>query len=378
MENKRNIAIIAPYQVKYSETFIQKHKELLKGKIFFYYGSGSKFDLEGAENLPSGVHGNIILKLKKKIFKATEKWYFDQLLLRSLRKNEIDVVLVEYGPTATRILEVLKSSNIPFIVHFHGYDASEKLVIEKNNCYKEVFEYASSVVAVSRKMCTDLLNMGCPQNKLVYNVYGPTPDFLDVKPAFLKPQFISIGRFVDKKAPYYTILAFKEVLAEFPEAQLVMAGSGPLLNTCKNLVQCFGIGSNVTFPGVISPGEYRMYLSQSVAMVQHSITAGNGDSEGTPLSVLEASAAGLPVVSTKHAGISDVIQNNITGYLVEEHDINRMSFFFKKILEDILNAQEMGRKGKENIRKNFTLDRHINTLNEIICKVSKEKIDPIL
>jgi hypothetical protein len=53
-----------------------------------------------------------------------------------------------------------------------------------------------------------LLEMGCPKNKLIYNVYGPNPEFLKVKPTFRKKQFVAIGRFTDKKAPYYTILAF--------------------------------------------------------------------------------------------------------------------------------------------------------------------------
>ena len=92
------------------------------------------------------------------------------------------------------------------MVHFHGYDASITKVVENHNNYKAVFQYASKVIAVSRKMEHMLLEMGCPREKLVYNVYGPQPEFLEVQPKFTKKQFVAIGRFTDKKAPYYLSL----------------------------------------------------------------------------------------------------------------------------------------------------------------------------
>src|SRR5690606_28305196 len=97
-------------------------------------------------------------------------------------------------------------------------------VLEKHNKYKEVFQYASKVIAVSKKMEKMLLELGCPREKLVYNVYGPQPEFLKVQPTFSKKQFVAIGRFTDKKAPYYTLMAFKEAIKNHPDATLIMAG----------------------------------------------------------------------------------------------------------------------------------------------------------
>src|SRR5690606_7951411 len=108
-----------------------------------------------------------------------------------------------------------------------------------------------------------------------------------VQPTFSKKQFVAIGRFTDKKAPYYTLMAFKEAIKNHPDATLIMAGDGQLLNMCKNLVRFFKIENQVAFPGVISPEKFRELLSESLAFVQHSITAENGDMEGTPLAVLE-------------------------------------------------------------------------------------------
>ena len=111
---------------------------------------------------------------------------------------------------------------------------------------------------------------------------------------------------------------------------------------------------------------------ESVAFVQHSITADNGDMEGTPVAVLEASAAGLPVISTFHAGIPDVIIHGETGLLVEEHDVEGMANYMIHLLENPDKAINMGAKGKTHIRDNFSLDRHLNTISELV----KKAVDP--
>jgi glycosyltransferase involved in cell wall biosynthesis len=75
--------------------------------------------------------------------------------------------------------------------------------------------------------------------------------------------------------------------------------------------------------------------------------------EGTPLAILEASAAGFPVISTVHAGIPDVVIDGETGFLVLEHDVVWMTAAMLKLLEDKELAQEMGFKGKKNVSSNF-------------------------
>ena len=73
--------------------------------------------------------------------------------------------------------------------------------------------------------------------------------------------------------------------------------------------------------------------------------AGNGDSEGTPVAILEAAAAGLPVISTLHAGIPDVIEDGKNGFIVEEHDVDGMARCMIEILESPDEARRMGKAG---------------------------------
>ena len=114
--------------------------------------------------------------------------------------------------------------------------------------------------------------------------------------------------------------------------------------------------------GVIKPEEFRGLLEVSLASVQHSITAANGDMEGTPLAVLEASIAGLPVISTIHAGIPDVINHEDTGLLSQEHDVAAMAANMLRLLDDVELAKKLGTRGKKNIFKNFSFKTHIDRL----------------
>lgn len=372
MEQQKNkIAMVSPSQNAYSETFIQAQKKGLKGEMYYYYGGHLPNSLEGIGLLNNDAN-KVIAKLKRK-FRLTQFTSAELVFIKSLKKNKIQLVLAQYGITAHRIVKICKYLNIPLITHFHGYDASMKSQIEACNNYKEVFAYSSYVIAVSLSMQKHLIELGCYKEKLVYNTYGPDSSFLEIKPQFSEPIFIGLGRFVEKKAPYYTILAFKQVVEKFPNAKLVLGGQGELFEVCNNLVRYSQLENNVLFPGVLSRDEFAGYLSKGLAFVQHSVTALSGDQEGTPVAVLEASASGLPVIATKHAGIPDVILDGETGFLVEEHDVDVMAEKMIQLLEDKSLAPQMGMRGKERIKAHFTIEKHLETLDILIEKIIQKK-----
>ncbi len=359
------LGILSPNENAYSETFIQAHKSL-PFKIFFYCNGRVPVQLAGTVGLVRLSH-KIYFKLKSLINKKLTA--SEQILKYLLRKKKVECVLAEYGVTAAASLRVIQSLNLPLIVHFHGFDASDRnFLLKYKEKYIEVFQYAGAVVSVSRKMTEDLIALGCHPDKIVLNTYGPNPDFFNIRPNFNSKNFIAIGRFVDKKAPHLTIKAFSALAKRCPDAHLFMAGEGNLLKYCQDLVKDLGIGQQVSFLGILPKSQIVRFFSNSLAFVQHSVTAKNGDSEGTPVAILEASAAGLPVIATRHAGISDVIEDGITGFLVEEFDTAGMANYMIELCENPEKAKVMGARGKEFIRSNFTLEKHLSRLTEIINK----------
>ena len=365
-----NLSIISPSENAYSETFIQQHKNIPEVIIKYYYGGRLPAFLEGYGNLVSmrfvdRVKRQIEMKLRYPELNADEI-----CLLNSFKREQIQCVLAEYGKTGAEVLNVCRTLNIPLIVHFHGYDASHyQFLKEFKEKYKKMFSYASAIVVVSKTMEKKIIELGCPSSKIIYNPYGPDNSFFEIESVFKEKLFLTLGRFVDKKAPYYTILAFKKVLNKYPDAQLIMGGDGPLLDTCKNMVRYFEIGNNVIFPGVLSRIQFQEYLKNALAYVQHSLTPSSGDMEGTPVSILEASAAGVPVISTFHAGIPDVIIDGKTGLLCNEHDIKSMSDNMIKVIENLDTAKKLGLAGKKNIEENFSIYKHLDILKKAILNV---------
>jgi colanic acid/amylovoran biosynthesis glycosyltransferase len=376
------IALLSPNESAYSETFIQAHKNRLKGEIKYYSGGYLPNHLESKGSILNGGHllKRIFVKtsflIRKKLGLITFSIQ-EEALAKSFRREKIQVVFAEYGLTGCEVLPICKKLRLPLIIHFHGFDASVKSVLDEyKDRYRSMFEYASYIIVVSRPMANALIALGAPENKLVYNPCGPNNSFLEVSPDYSEKAFISVGRFVDKKAPYFSLLAFSKVLPKHPNAILYMAGDGPLLNTCMNLAKYLQIESNVKFLGVITPEQYREELSSVLAFVQHSITAENGDTEGNPVGIMEAQAAGVPVISTLHAGIPEVVIHGESGWLVEEGDVEGMAQSMLSLLSDSLLAEKFGKRGREIILEKFLMERHIETLNECIQASIKNQRPP--
>ncbi|WP_165730499.1 glycosyltransferase [Polaribacter sp. 20A6] len=362
------IALLSPNKSSYSETFIQQHRREITGTIIFYFNGNIPKSNDKYDSLCS-FSKKVLFKIKKKL-KITTLKVEEQALLASFKKEKIEIVVAEYGMTAVAVLNVCKKLKIPLIPIFHGYDASvESILVEYDKRYKSLFKYSKKIIAVSHKIKETLISMTCEANKIIETPCAPSDSFFELTPEFKSQTFFGVGRFVDKKAPYYTILAFQKVLKQFPEAQLKLAGDGPLFNSCLNIIRFLKIGGNVTLLGRITPEEVKNNLINSIAFVQHSIVAINGDSEGTPVAILEASATGLPVISTFHAGIEKVIINNESGFLVDEHDVEAMAEKMIMVIKDVDLSKKMGELGCRYIKENFSKDIHIAYIDNAIKDV---------
>jgi glycosyltransferase involved in cell wall biosynthesis len=282
------------------------------------------------------------------------------------RYHDVDMVLAEFGPTGADIAPHTKKLGIPLVVHFHGHDAHRaKIVEDYRERYRSMFDIAFRMVTVSRFMSDALIELGADPAKIVLNPYGPRDRFFSVIPDY-RPVVLSLGRFTDIKANYLTLAAFAKVAASNPDASLIMVGDGELLETCKTLAIQWGIQHRVSFPGAVPHAKILPFFEHACCFAQHSVTPSYGDAEGTPVAIIEAGAAGLPVVATRHAGIPDVVVHGETGFLVEERDVDGMAAYMLRLINDSALARTMGENARQRVRQHFSLDRHITSLNQVL------------
>jgi len=381
MRAKKNILIVSPTKIGLTETFIRAHIDQLYGNVFYLYGWDLDFKTQNGVSLIQlyKPKSSFLTKLKSllphyiyfRLLQKHKKNYTKEALIsRYMQEHHIDVVLAEYGTAGSFIAPICVELKIPYIVHFHGKDASsyETLRLFKDG-YDYMFKNSLKIIAVSKAMSHALEKVGCPETKLLINTYGPHPDYLNIKPDNNSNYIISVGRHTYKKAPYLTILTFQKVLEQQPHLKLKMIGDGELFDVSKNLVKSLGLENNIILLGGLERKEIIKHLQSAFLFVQHSIVAYNGDSEGTPVGIIEAMAAGLPVVSTRHAGIPDVVIENETGLLVDEGDIDTMASYMLKLVENRDLAESFGKNGNARILSEFTLQKHISTIDRLIQEI---------
>jgi glycosyltransferase involved in cell wall biosynthesis len=277
-------------------------------------------------------------------------------------------VIAEYGTTGVLTMDACRELDLPLIVHFHGFDASVRAVLDEHReTYPLMFHQAAAIIAVSRAMERKLISLGAPPERVHYNPYGINcDDFCGAEPSNAPPVFLAVGRFVEKKAPQLTLKAFSKAHRSVPHARLRMIGDGPLLDECRSLAGELKIEDAVTFLGAQSPAVVREEMRSARCFVQHSMEAENGDCEGTPVGILEAGASGLPVVSTRHAGIPDVVVENETGFLVDEGDVDEMAEHMLRLAQEPQLAGDLGRAATQRIENHFSQELSDRRLWKII------------
>ncbi|RKR80850.1 glycosyltransferase involved in cell wall biosynthesis [Mucilaginibacter gracilis] len=363
-----NLCIIKPNKSAFSETFIQKHIDYLAGnKKVLYGGAFPVYDDEGKFLIKSKL-GILSYLIQKRILKRQRIQVRNKALTAYLKSNNIDVVLAEYGMVGAMVAESCEAAKIPLVVHFHGADVHHRETVAKYlQSYKRAFNYASALIAVSQDMANALIKLGASPHKVILCPYGiDTTAFSQVNIAKTESVFLSVGRFVEKKSPLSLVKAFNLVSKKISEAKLVMVGDGPLFEDAKNLITQLNLNDKVTLAGVLNAIQIRELMQNTRCFVQHSVTPPSGDMEGTPLAILEASSSGLPVVSTLHAGIKEAVINNVTGYLVNEFDIENMAEKMIILASSVETAVKLGNAGRQHITKNYNIVNNINTLNKII------------
>jgi len=362
------LAIFSPNENLYSETFILEHKRIYKDCLYYYDGLVPKaLENEGSFLNSINPYFRFIKDIYLRIRFPELKTIQERFLAHSLLSHKVTHVLAEFGLCASEVVHVCKSVSVKLIPVFHGYDISVKKVVSTyEDSYKLLLSYSSSVIAVSRHMIPELVRLGCDESKIHFIPCSPdwNDDIRETKRGNSRVLFV--GRFVDKKAPIDVIIAFKAVLDCIPTASLTMVGDGYLLDACKQISKYLGIADRVTFTGPLGNKEVIELMMKHDVFVLPSVTAMNGDMEGTPVVIQEASMMGLPVVSTFHAGIPDVVVNAETGYLVEGHDIKALSDSMVKLLDDDELAARMGEAGRIFIKDNYTLQIELEKYRTVI------------
>jgi colanic acid/amylovoran biosynthesis glycosyltransferase len=225
--------------------------------------------------------------------------------------KEFDVIHAHTGPIGM-IGCWLRELGVPgrLITTFYGADLSSFVKEKGPTYYQPLFAGADRLLPICRYFQGRLLELGCRQDKITVHPVGVDLEAFTGKRLARAPgapfRILTVARLVEKKGIAYGLQAVAILAGRYGNIEYVVAGSGPLSGALQSLAERLRIADRVKFVGAVDRDEQLRLFAESDLFLLPSVTAEDGDEEGTPTVLLEAQAAGLPVVSsrTRKAGSS--------------------------------------------------------------------------
>jgi colanic acid/amylovoran biosynthesis glycosyltransferase len=300
-------------------------------------------------------------------------------------RGRYDAVLCHFGPNGRRIARLRRAGLVrgKIATVFHGYDMSRYLVTEGAHAYERLFEEGELFLPVSEFWRARLFELGCPPEKIAVHHMGialskfPVPQRRAARDDTVR--LLSVARLVEKKGMEYAIRAVAALRDETDRRiEYRILGDGPLREELEQLVRDLGVGDSVQLAGESDQAGVRSAMGSADIFVAPSVVAEDGDMEGVPVSIMEAMARGLPVVSTLHSGIPELVRDKVSGYLVRERDAFALSLALARLVADPRLRHRMGMAGRGIVERGYDLDELNDRLVDLLAAMGSPHAHPRL
>ncbi|MEO0130854.1 MAG: glycosyltransferase [candidate division WOR-3 bacterium] len=181
-----------------------------------------------------------------------------------------------------------------------------------------------------------------------------------------------VGRLEEKKGICFLLKAMKEVVEKHPDVVLKIVGDGTLRDEMINLSKRLNLFKNIVFIGAISHSQLPSYFDEALVFIAPSIDL-KDDFEAIPRTILEAAAARVPIIATNAGGITDFIENGVTGIIVPQKSIKELSEKIIELIENETLREILAKKAYEKLKKEFTLSITGYRIQRIINEVMTNK-----
>jgi colanic acid/amylovoran biosynthesis glycosyltransferase len=312
-------------------------------------------------------YGVSISDLRAKLYRRTGAApFFHQKAKRALP----DLVHAHFASGGRSALPLARSLGVPLLVTLHGADVTVRS--SQPEIYKRLGEQASLFLCVSEFVRQSALAAGFPSHKLLVHYIGIDREVFSLPNAReVSRGVLFVGRLVEKKGCEYLLRAMQVVQQAHPQCELTVIGDGPLRAALETLARELKI--RFQFRGIQPPAVIREALQKTHIFCVPSVTAANGDSEGLGIVFAEAQAMGVPVVSTAHGGIPEIVLDGVTGLLVPERNHRALADALSRLLADQELWQRFHLAALERIKRNFDLKTQTALLENIYTGIIPAK-----
>jgi colanic acid/amylovoran biosynthesis glycosyltransferase len=296
-------------------------------------------------------------------------WRKTQMLNGACRA--FDVVHCHFGPNGilAASLRELASLSGPVVTTFYGYDLSKFLSAHGKDAYRFLFARGDLFLPISERFKRQLVELGCPPEKIIVHRIGV--DVRCFRPKAYREtadcaiRILTIARLVEKKGVAYGIEAVAQLTRRYPDIEYTIVGDGPLRAALDDLICRRGLAARVQLLGWKSQEEVAVFLRNADILLAPSVTSADGDQEGTPTVLMEALAQGIPVVSTRHSAIAEVVPDGAAGFLVPERDAAAVAEKLALMIERRHCWPAMGAAGRKHVESYYDIEKLNDRLVDI-------------
>ena len=305
--------------------------------------------------------GGMLPKLRQRFFLWVLVPFFLVALvaaiMRALRREPIALVhahwLIPQG-LCVRMAQILTGCRPPLICTAHGADIFGLRGRLASALQRWVARASVQVGAVSSALRDELIRRGVPAEKIRLTPMGVSvPDLPADLPRRDQPLIAFAGRLVEKKGVDVLLGAFQQLARKLPDARLVVAGGGPELTRYQHLAASMGLAKRIQFLGPVPQVEIRTLFGRAAVAVMPSVTARGGDSEGLPLVMLEAMAAGCPLVTSDIPAVRGVIRAGENGSVFPERDETALAETILDLLRNRDRASRLAAVAYRDVKARF-------------------------
>lgn len=285
-------------------------------------------------------------------------------LQRIIRRYKIDLIHAHWVIPSGYLAGLVASLNqIPLFISLHG---SDMYVAERTSILRSMASWAlrraRGITASSQDLAESAIQLGAARERTQVIPYGAETTRFDreCRPGEIRERLnlapddlvvLAAGRLVGKKGFSLVVQAMPAILEAVPNACLVILGEGPERENLERLKSDLGLNGKISLPGNVAWSDMPEYLAAADVFVMPSVRDITGNLDGLPNVILEAMAAGRPVVATRIAGIPLAVRDNETGMLIDEAEPGQLSRALIKLLSSPEQRITMGRAGRARIER---------------------------
>jgi colanic acid/amylovoran biosynthesis glycosyltransferase len=287
-----------------------------------------------------------------------------------LERGPFDIMHSQFGTLGLLgvPLNQILPSKCKSVTSIRGYDVT--VFLKKHpRAYNELFRQGDLFLPVCEFLKERLIQEGCKENKIVVHYSGIDCSkfvYIQRERAPGDPiKVLTVARLIEKKGVVFAIEAVSRLLFKGEKIDYTVVGDGVLRESLQQLIVDMGIMRQVRLVGSKTHEEVRMALEESHVLIAPSLTAESGDQEGIPNVIKEAMASGLPVISTFHSGIPELVTDRVSGLLVPERDAASLAEALAYLIHHPEICDEMGRVGRMKVERHFdskSLNRKLEEL----------------